>query len=391
MKVGEPEKAMVWGEIRRAFLLLSLAAMAAVSACARSGPPAPVVYGEGGKGQRGVEEVPAVYVVQRGDTVYGISRRFDVPIRGIIDANALTPPYTLLIGQRLHIPQPPVHVVQRGDTVYGISRRYGVEMTELVRLNRITPPYTIRIGETLILPNQPAARVAAAPAPAPAPRTRIAENPVPPVPEVERQPLPQPPPVSGGEAPQDRSPAGAPLPPVKPRSGSSIGEPATPTSGVAVATVTPAQPPPRVKPASVALPTPPRRSNERFLWPVRGPILSSFGAKDGGLHNDGLNIGAPLGTPVVAAENGVVAYAGSELRGFGNLLLVKHSDGYVTAYAHNQMLLVGRGDLVRRGQTIARVGSTGSVRSPQLHFEIRRGSRAIDPRRLMSPLTAQRL
>jgi len=117
---------------------------------------------------------------------------------------------------------------------------------------------------------------------------------------------------------------------------------------------------------------------------VNGKIISSFGAKKGGLHNDGINIAAARGAPVRAAENGIVAYAGNELRGFGNLLLIKHADGWTSAYAHNDKLLVRRGDQVRRGQIIARVGSTGSVTSPQLHFELREGSEAIDPLRLLA-------
>jgi len=112
---------------------------------------------------------------------------------------------------------------------------------------------------------------------------------------------------------------------------------------------------------------------------VKGQIISGFGPKKGGLNNDGVNIGAPAGTNVVAADNGVVAYAGNELRGFGNLLLIRHADGWVTAYAHNDKLLVKRGDTVKRGQIIAQVGSTGSVSTPQLHFEIRKGTDPVDP------------
>ena len=113
--------------------------------------------------------------------------------------------------------------------------------------------------------------------------------------------------------------------------------------------------------------------------PVRGPVLSGFGAKAKGLRNDGINIAAQRGAPVMAAEHGVVAYAGNELRGFGNLLLIKHANGWITAYAHNDTLLVRRGDRVERGQRIATVGATGNVRSPQLHFELRRGRIAEDP------------
>jgi murein DD-endopeptidase MepM/ murein hydrolase activator NlpD len=120
-------------------------------------------------------------------------------------------------------------------------------------------------------------------------------------------------------------------------------------------------------------------SDERFQWPLQGKIISRFGAKNGGQHNDGINIAAKEGAKVYAADSGTVAYAGNELRGFGNLLLIRHSDGWITAYAHNEKLLVKKGDKVARGQPIALVGATGNVDSPQLHFEIRRGSDPVDP------------
>jgi len=142
--------------------------------------------------------------------------------------------------------------------------------------------------------------------------------------------------------------------------------------------------PPIEKPTKSSPPPPAlTRPAGRFAWPLRGKILSGFGSKGEGLHNDGINILAKAGTPVQAAETGVVAYAGNELRGFGNLLLIKHSGGWVTAYAHNQALLVRRGETVRRGQVIARVGATGNVVSPQLHFEIRKGQVAVNPIRYM--------
>jgi murein DD-endopeptidase MepM/ murein hydrolase activator NlpD len=112
---------------------------------------------------------------------------------------------------------------------------------------------------------------------------------------------------------------------------------------------------------------------------VKGRILSGFGAGPGGTYNDGINIAVPAGTPILAAEDGVVAYVGNELRGFGNLVLLKHPNGWMSAYAHCDAILVKKGARVRRGQTIARVGATGAVTEPQLHFELRRGTRALDP------------
>ena len=123
----------------------------------------------------------------------------------------------------------------------------------------------------------------------------------------------------------------------------------------------------------------PAGSLPSFRWPVRGRIIAGFGPKPNGLQNDGINLAVPEGTPIKAAEDGVVAYAGNELKGYGNLVLVRHANGFVTAYAHASEILVKRGDTVKRGQVIAKSGQTGNVTSPQLHFEIRKGSTPVDP------------
>jgi murein DD-endopeptidase MepM/ murein hydrolase activator NlpD len=127
----------------------------------------------------------------------------------------------------------------------------------------------------------------------------------------------------------------------------------------------------RTAEATGALPT--------FRWPVRGRVVTGYGAKTNGKSNDGINVAVPEGTPVKAAEDGVVAYSGNELKGYGNLILVRHSNGYVTAYAHASELLVKRGETIKRGQIIAKSGQSGEVGSPQLHFEIRKGSSPVDP------------
>lgn len=285
-----------------------------------------------------------VYRVRPGDTIYGISRRFAATLRGVIEANRLAPPFILKVGRMVRIPNPRVHVVRAGETVYGISRGYGVDMRELVRLNRIVPPYTIAPGKRLVVPvwapGSGAPAIAKAPAAPSAVQTaaRLGPRPAP---------------------PRVRS-----VPPVAK---------------------------PAVGPARRArIPSPPPRAGGKFAWPARGKVIARFGAKAGGLHNDGINIAAPRGAPVRAAENGVVVYRGNELRGFGNLLLIKHAGGWVTAYAHNDSFLVRRGERVRRGQVIARVGSSGNVARPQLHFEIRKGTQAVDPRRHLGPQRAVR-
>ncbi|CCJ05522.1 peptidoglycan DD-metalloendopeptidase family protein [Methylocystis sp. SC2] len=123
-------------------------------------------------------------------------------------------------------------------------------------------------------------------------------------------------------------------------------------------------------------------SRPEFRWPARGRIIQGF--TSGG--NDGINIAVPEGTQVKAAEGGVVAYAGSELKGYGNLVLIRHPNGFVSAYAHNGELDVKRGDQVKRGQTIAKSGQSGNVGSPQLHFELRKGSTPVDPTRYLAGL-----
>ena len=158
-----------------------------------------------------------------------------------------------------------------------------------------------------------------------------------------------------------------------------------------MAAAMPAEPPQKARLASTATPAEapvaetPVKSAEAtgalpgFRWPVRGRVIAGYGAKTNGKQNDGINLAVPEGTPVKAAEDGVVAYAGNELKGYGNLVLIRHSNGYVTAYAHASELLVKRGETIKRGQTIAKSGQSGEVASPQLHFEIRKGSTPVDP------------
>ena len=140
--------------------------------------------------------------------------------------------------------------------------------------------------------------------------------------------------------------------------------------------------PAEAAPGSSSVPLPPTRNS--FLWPVEGRLISGFGSKPGGMHNDGINIAAPVGSDIRAAQTGVVAYAGNELRGYGNLVLIRHDGGWMTAYAHNDSLLVGKGDVVRRGQVISLLGTSGRISRPQSHFEIRRNGIPQDPLSLLT-------
>ena len=120
-----------------------------------------------------------------------------------------------------------------------------------------------------------------------------------------------------------------------------------------------------------------------FVWPVSGEIISNFGGPANGERNDGINIATATGTPIHAAASGTITYSGNELKDYGNLVLIKHEDGYVTAYAHADRLIVARGDVVSRGQIIGYAGQTGDVSRPQLHFEIRRDTQPVNPKPLL--------
>jgi murein DD-endopeptidase MepM/ murein hydrolase activator NlpD len=308
-----------------------------------------------------------IHRVARGETLYAISREYGVPLRSLIVENNLTPPYDLLVGQRLRIPAVRLHTVRPGETVYGISRQYGVAMNELVRANQIPSPYRIKVGQRLNIPAQTGSvrqqTVALSPS-APDDGT-ISQEPLPPSGTSS--------PVGQDETPASSDPTAADPQPSPPQQAS---------YGPGEVVYPPAKPnaPPRLV---GPIPRPPPMTGQGFLWPVQGKVVSGYGAKGRGLHNDGINIAAPRNSPIRAAESGVVAYAGDGLQGFGNIVLIKHQNGYVTAYAHADSLLVTRGQVIQRGQAIARVGSTGNVETPQVHFQIRKGRQAIDPRTLL--------
>src|SRR5215831_19401801 len=300
--------------------------------------------------------------VAAGDSVETIARRYGVPASAIMQANNIAAPATLHPGQRLVIPryastrvasataprpaaaQPVpavngggnagVHVVAAGDTLSKISHRYHKSAHEIAKANNIDATATLNIGDRLIIPGAQASVVkTSAPAPAPQPKTVVASA-----------------------APKEPEPAPS----------ANVVASADPLDKEAA----------KLAEGNGAVP--------KFRWPANGRVIASYGPTTNGQQNDGINIAVPENTPVKAAEDGVVAYAGSELKGYGNLVLVRHPNGYVTAYAHAKELLVKRGDQVKRGQVIARSGQSGNVNAPQLHFEIRKGASPLDPTRFLN-------
>ncbi len=330
--------------LRPATVILTVAVLALLSALTA---PLPAEA----KGRSAARKAPnsgvVTIVVKRGDTLYRIARRHKVSRQHIVRINALKRPYRLRVGQRLRLRGASAsrssgashsshYVVRRGDSVARIAKRHRITRRALIRANGLKPPYKLKVGRKLSLPGHDASSRRAAKRRQPSlQRTR---------PVIRRSNARS---TKGLEV--RRQVAGAVL------------------RGSGVAT----------KRAKIG--KPPAMSGRGFAWPVRGRIVGRFGSYPGGLRNDGVNIAARAGSLVRAAENGVVAYAGSGVEGFGELLLIKHSGGWITAYAHNERFLVHRGQRVRRGQAIAKVGSTGAVIRPQLHFEIRKRKRPIDP------------
>lgn len=357
--------------------------------------------------------INGAYIVAPGDTLASVSNRTNTPIRALIDNNGLQPPYNIRPGQELRIAERQNYVVKSGDTLGGLARRFNVQQSALVELNGLKAPYKLQVGQSLVLPSAVEATQTATTS---LPQSTAAQIPAPKVDVVPSAANSGPvsggalPPLPGAKAaptaPTQNSPVGAkPIVPttVLPTTGTGAAAtplpPATTTSAKAVpaepdlsaaeeaaegayekakqqatAPAPAAQPVEPVQTASVA-----PASASGFSWPVQGKVILKYGATTDGLRNDGINIAAPAGAPVMAAADGTVAYAGNQLRGFGNLVLIRHANGLITAYAHNQSLLVQKGDKVKRGATIARVGSTGNVAKPQLHFEIRKGEEPVDP------------
>ena len=294
----------------------------------------------------------APVTVGYGETVESIARKHGVPVTALMQTNGIREPGQIRPGQRLVIPryvstspksaptyaaQPKaggsVHVVKAGDTLMSISRGTGVTVAALAKTNHIDSSKKLSVGDRLTIPQGGHQVAAAQPSAAP----KVAEI---------------------RTAPAEKK--------IKVAS-------AAPAQTVHVAKEEPQTTETVVKAAE------PSGAMPSFRWPARGRVIAGFGSKPNGTQNDGINLAVPEGTPIKAADDGVVAYAGNELKGYGNLVLIRHSNGYVSAYAHARELLVKRGDTIRRGQVIAHAGQTGNVTSPQLHFEIRKGSTPVDP------------
>jgi murein DD-endopeptidase MepM/ murein hydrolase activator NlpD len=231
--------------------------------------------------------------VASGDRLGAVAEAYGVSLQALAEANDLSPPYVIHVGQVLQVPAgakatPVRYAVRQGDTLSTIARRFDVAMADVAAANGIRSPYRLGVGQSLEIPGAQTAKA---------------------VPDA------APPPLTG----------------------------------------------------------------RGFLWPVSGKVIGGFGVAGNGQHHNGINIAARKGAPVVASEDGIVVYASDGIDGYGRMVLIRHAEGYITTYAHNATLLVEVGDVVNRGQVIARVGDTGDVSTSQLHFELRRGTKPINP------------
>ena len=337
----------------------------------------------------------AAIEIQPGDSLYALSKRHHVSIAALMELNGLknatlkpgqkiilpanaqrplakTPsaaPLTAVVGQApaSGVSAPPVtlaaapkpanvplaaagdwdgsYVVKSGDSLYGIARAHKIQVAELQRQNGITDALKMKPGVTLKVPagsHAPAAVVADVPP------AKVSTSS----------------PAAGAVSGQVGQASG----------GVRLLNP--PTDALPIKDVAAVAP---VKVAGPATAVAAAIPSGKFRWPARGATLAGFGKRPDGAHNDGINIAVPKGTDIAASDAGTVAYAGGEIKAYGNLVLIRHEGGWVTAYAHADQILVKRGDSVTRGQVIAKAGATGSVDQPQVHFELRQGSKPIDP------------
>ncbi len=389
--------------------------------------------GRGSVGQPGYQ-----VAAEPGETIEQLATRFDLPSSAVIEANHLRPPYTLRPHQALVIPPPATYRVHDGDSVEAISTMLGVDEVALARANGLQKPYHMRVNQILRVPGgygdgtlardagpevdpnlayvPPGAAAITSRsaissqtlAPPPGVSTGLGstytqaqplppQTALPPEPMAAPQPAPQAvasqphylaPPSQTALAPQQPirpapPPQAAPAPPPQAASNAPtaiypVQQSATPAAAPSVAPAPAPVQQAMVAPAAVAAGGP------HFIRPVSGQTLQGFGSDGSGQTNDGINIAAAAGTPVQAADAGTVIYTGNELAAFGNLVLIRHAGGWVTAYGHLATIGVQRGSTVTQGQSIGTVGQTGSATAPQLHFEIRQGSKPVDPAPFLS-------
>lgn len=341
-------------------------------------------------GNADVQPKENVLVVKAGDTLYKLAKENNTTVEDLARLNNLSAPYVLSVGQQLRIageipavkpdvltvkkPSAGIQTVTRvpvqeivvapGDTLYSLSRKYSVPVNDLALMNDLRAPFSLTVGQKVRVPNLATVTSVTSTSVAKA-ETKSVSVPV----KTTMTAKTVAPKVGSTVVAKNTTVKTTEKKPVEKKSVKVVENKKTEKQQVKRISSDPTKKLPKIT----------KRSSAKFSWPVRGKILSNYGAKSNGLFNDGINISATRGTAVKAAENGVVAYAGNEVKGMGNLIIIQHSDGFMTVYAHMDSMSVRRGARVSVGQKIGTVGKTGKVDTPQLHFEIRKGTKAYNP------------
>ncbi len=278
------------------------------------------------------------YVVKPGDTLSSIGERSGAGLDAIAQANGIKPPYPLRVGQQLQIPAGRYHRVEAGDTGIAIARAYGISWQSIISANSLAEPFLLRVGQRLIIPGSPAGS-----SPSTDMETRAASF------RLDIDDI-----LTGGEPAQDlASEATSPLP--------------VPTAPL---------------PPTVAVREPGSFSG-KFIWPINGNIVGRFGPVSEGQINQGIEIATGPAEPIRASADGVVAFVGNNVAGYGGMILVRHGSGWITAYGRAARTTVTRGQSIKRGETI---GYTGTGSGPQLHFEMRQQRKPVDPLKYLPPV-----
>lgn len=354
---------------------------------------------------------PTQTLVMRGETLFTIAERTRSPLQALIRTNNLAPPYAITPGQALTLPPLKVHIVARNETFTAIARRYSVDERSLAVFNRLPRPVQVQAGQRIILPPlvvdrftglEPqdlldllaneinAGREVTGTIPGQIVRNSEASSPnVPPPPPATRPPIARPMGPdgdgSGGVTGPVRSAAQSNGPnedgdgmAVRPRSAPNTPpRPLTQMASLPPPLRQPVRPPSGIQSVPTDMPLP--STSGAFMWPVAGRVVETFGTKQDLRVLDGIEIEAPEGAPFRAAANGLVVYVGNQIPGYGWLVLVRHSDGMMSAYAYAQSVNVRENQNVTRGQVIGLIGTTGRATTPRLHFQIRQNTRPIDP------------
>ena len=294
-------------------------------------------------------------VVAAGDTVSSLSTRYQVPGEVIKDLNNLHGNKRLIVGRTLIIPSERYHKVLKGQTIFEIATIYGVLPVSIVGMNSLEFPYELQAGVYIRIPSKNYITTSKIILPQGRQKRQGFESDEADFIEDLEIPI-----IIDDDSDQDfvyldDSLSDSTSPKHIDTTSHNSGE------------------------LSFALPNP--MGSKNFIWPVKGDILRKYG-NDGVSFHEGINIKAPFGSPVLAAGDGIVEYIGSSIGGYGKLVILKHKSGYMTAYAHNSDIMVSRGMKVSKGDVIAKIGQSGGVSEPQLHFAVKQGNRTIDPEKV---------